>query len=131
MVTDDFPLNVSAVSVAVFIELSPVDNAIWAELIVIGLDEYLLENCTRILLPPRVERTTWRRVLLAKCGEGGVLWGSASCCPAAQVPIQHSFADAVHEAQKRLNTKRTNPAMLVFLNILIFISIFVFSVRHQ
>src|SRR4030065_102536 len=123
MVTDAAPLSVSAVSVAVSIELPPVDTAIWAELIVIGPDEYLLENCTRILLPPNVACTTWRSVLLAKCGAGGVLCGSASCCPVAHVPIQHFSADAVHEAQKTLIVKKTNPAILIFLNILIFFSI--------
>jgi hypothetical protein len=65
MVTDADPLlNVSAVSVDVIIApltgLLLADNAIWAELIVIGppVVVYLLEKCTRILFPPSVACTT-------------------------------------------------------------------------
>jgi hypothetical protein len=54
MVTDDDPANASALSVAVFIALPPVDAAMWAELIVTALFPYALENCTRNLLPPKV-----------------------------------------------------------------------------
>jgi len=130
MVTDDDPpLNVSAVSVDVIIApftgLLLADNAIWAELIVIGPPDvvYLLENCTRILLPPKVACTTWRSVLLANPGEAGLFPGSVNCWPVAQVPTQASAADAVWQTQQILSIKRTKPAELVFFNILIFISV--------
>jgi hypothetical protein len=97
MVTDDDPPNDSAVSVDVFIALPPADAAMWAQFIVTAPDEYLLENCTRILLPPRVACTTWRSVLLDNPGEGGLFPVSVNCWPVAQVPIQHSSADAVCE----------------------------------
>jgi hypothetical protein len=90
----------------------------WAELIVTASDEYLLENCTRILLPPRVACTTWRSVLLANPGEGGLLWDSVSCWPLAHVPIQHSSAYALSRTQEILSNKKTNPAVLVFSNTL-------------
>jgi hypothetical protein len=132
MVTDDDPLlNVSAVSVAVSIALfaapTPVDTAMCAELIVVEPVEYLLEKCTRILLPPKVACTTWRNVLLAKYGEAGLFPVSVNCWPVAQVPIHVSVADAVCQAQEILSIKKTNPAALVFFNILILSSSFQFS----
>ncbi len=47
-----------------------------------------LENRTRTRLPPTETWMTWRRVLPASPGAGGMFLGSVSCGDADQVPSQ-------------------------------------------
>lgn len=74
MVTDSSPLNFNVAKVDTSIELAPVETAIFTDFIVTGDAEVLFENFKRKVSPPIDTRTTWRKVLLAKKGEGGALF---------------------------------------------------------
>src|SRR5947207_15951474 len=84
-----------------------------------GLEPNAFEKRTRTVGPPTEVWMTWRRVLPANPGAGGMLRGSVSCTAAAQVPSQcicgagdeeaHAFttaANAAKAATRRLPLKR-------------------------
>src|SRR2546421_5537353 len=84
-----------------------------------GLVPNAFEKHTRTVGPPTEMWITWRSVLPANPGVGGMLRGSVSCRDAAQVPSQctcgagdeeaHAFttaANAAKAATRRLPLKR-------------------------
>lgn len=80
--------NFSGRSLSTSIALPPSDRAMRADMIVMALRPNVLEKRTRMRGPPTETCITWRSVLPARPGAGGMFLGSVSCGDADQVPSQ-------------------------------------------
>ncbi|MFI1743030.1 hypothetical protein ACH5TW_01105 [Flavobacteriaceae bacterium MEBiC06508] len=78
IVMDELPLNFKEVIVAASTALPPCETATFTTFIVTGVEQVLLESFKRNVSPPIDTLITWRNVLLAKKGAGGVLFEPAA-----------------------------------------------------
>src|SRR6185436_5101699 len=84
MVTDAAPENVTALSVAMLMELPVVASATWTAFIVTGPEPNSFDRRRRACEPLIDVKTIWRSVLLVRPGGlGGLLPVSVSCGPVA------------------------------------------------
>jgi hypothetical protein len=78
MTAESTPPNVSGRSLASSIALPPSDRAMRADVTVTALPPNVFEKRTRTRDPPAETCITWRSVLPARPGAGGMFLGSVS-----------------------------------------------------
>src|SRR5439155_23892946 len=88
MCTESAPAKVSGRSLATSMACAPRDRAMRADVMANGPPPKMFAKRTRSVRPPIDVWITWRSVLPANPGAGGMFRGSVSCWDAAQVPTQ-------------------------------------------